>query len=130
MLSGGNLYRSISLQSFGYIYLSCFILIRCISMFYRTVGGHGGQCRHQSSDACCQSWRLGCRTGLSSGLDACGTSEHLTNTILKILYCKQLPSHKKIEDYVILLFISSLYYFLHINIVILTTFSVFPLNPW
>ena len=42
-MSGGNLYRSVSFQSFGYIYFSCSFLIFRSSINIRLVGGCGGQ---------------------------------------------------------------------------------------
>ena len=42
-MCGGNLYRFVSFQSFGYIHFAYFILIVCPSMYIRLVGGCGGQ---------------------------------------------------------------------------------------
>ena len=42
-MCGGNLYRSVSFQSFGYIHFAYLILIVCPSMYIRLVGGCGGQ---------------------------------------------------------------------------------------
>ena len=42
-MCGGNLYRFVSFQSFGYIHFAYLILIVCPSMYIRLVGGCGGQ---------------------------------------------------------------------------------------
>ena len=42
-MCGGNLYRFVSFQSFGYIYFSFSFLIFRSSIYIRLVGGCGGQ---------------------------------------------------------------------------------------
>ena len=65
-MCGGNLYRSVSFQSFGYDYFLRLFLILCSSAHIRLIGGCGGQHPLAARSGCCRTsgraW-----TGITSG---------------------------------------------------------------